>query len=246
MSTSIVIVSPIASPAIDLKAPRGSTAVAHTAQTRKNVSTASRTKPLPSLTSGACGTLPSVAACSKRARSSRAARTAPRNCAAAYTIASRVVIRRARTKARVIAGLKWPPEMWPRFETMIPIAKPFASATATMSPPEMIPAPPPMKISVKAPTNSATPRRRASSSTPRGYGAHRTAHSSAFGSLGRVAEAPSSESVYEVECPHCRKQFKAVLLDGAAARYQGFKCPHCKLFVPFERADEQELVEKLD
>jgi phage FluMu protein Com len=61
-----------------------------------------------------------------------------------------------------------------------------------------------------------------------------------------VAEAPSSESVYEVECPHCRKQFKAVLLDGAAARYQGFKCPHCKLFVPFKRAEEQELVEKLD
>ena len=61
-----------------------------------------------------------------------------------------------------------------------------------------------------------------------------------------MAEAPSSESVYEVECPHCHKQFTAALLDGAAARYQGFKCPHCKLFVPFERADEQELIEKLD
>ena len=56
----------------------------------------------------------------------------------------------------MIAGLKWPPEMWPRFETMIPIARPFASATATMSWPLMMPAPPPMKISVNVPTNSAT------------------------------------------------------------------------------------------
>jgi phage FluMu protein Com len=61
-----------------------------------------------------------------------------------------------------------------------------------------------------------------------------------------VAEASSSESVYEVECPHCHKPFTAELLAGATARYQGFKCPHCKLFVPFERADEQELVERLD
>ena len=61
-----------------------------------------------------------------------------------------------------------------------------------------------------------------------------------------MTEAPSRESVYEVECPHCHKQFTAALLDGAAARYQGFKCPHCKLFVPYERADEQELVERRD
>src|SRR3954451_17451590 len=55
--------------------------------------------------------------------------------------------------------------MWPRFETMIPIARPFASAIATMlytPAPAMIataPAPPPMKMSVKVPMNSATPRR---------------------------------------------------------------------------------------
>ena len=42
-------------------------------------------------------------------------------------------MRRVATKPSVIAGLKWPPEMWPRFDTMIPIARPFASATATMS-----------------------------------------------------------------------------------------------------------------
>ena len=41
---------------------------------------------------------------------------------------------------------------------------------------------------------------------------------------------------YEVDCPHCRKHFTGTIIDGAAARYRGFKCPHCRLFVPFERA----------
>ena len=50
----------------------------------------------------------------------------------------------------------------------------------------------------------------------------------------------------EVVCPHCKKTFEAELIAGSAERYRGFKCPHCKLFVPFERADEQELVERLD
>ena len=50
-----------------------------------------------------------------------------------------------------------------------------------------------------------------------------------------------------VECPHCHKTFAGERIDGGrAARYRGFKCPHCKLFVPFGRADEQELVERLD
>ena len=44
---------------------------------------------------------------------------------------------------------------------------------------------------------------------------------------------------YEITCPHCRRQVKAELIDGAAERYRGFKCPHCKLFVPFDRADER-------
>ena len=51
---------------------------------------------------------------------------------------------------------------------MIPMARPFASATATMSWPEMMPAPPPMKISVKVPTNSATALRKTLSSMPPG------------------------------------------------------------------------------
>jgi len=50
---------------------------------------------------------------------------------------------------------------------------------------------------------------------------------------------------FEVECPHCHKKFTAELLEGAAERYRGFKCPHCKLFVPHERAaaEERDLIE---
>jgi DNA-directed RNA polymerase subunit RPC12/RpoP len=36
----------------------------------------------------------------------------------------------------------------------------------------------------------------------------------------------------EVECPHCHKRFSAEVIEGSAARYRGFKCPHCRLFVP--------------
>jgi phage FluMu protein Com len=43
----------------------------------------------------------------------------------------------------------------------------------------------------------------------------------------------------EVVCPHCRKTFIGTLIDGAAARYRGFKCPHCKLFVPAERTESE-------
>ena len=42
---------------------------------------------------------------------------------------------------------------------------------------------------------------------------------------------------YDVTCPHCRKPFSAQSI--GEARHQGFKCPHCKLFVPIERGDEQ-------
>ena len=38
---------------------------------------------------------------------------------------------------------------------------------------------------------------------------------------------------FEVVCPHCHKPFDPEPLEGGRAdRYQGFKCPHCKLFVP--------------
>jgi hypothetical protein len=37
---------------------------------------------------------------------------------------------------------------------------------------------------------------------------------------------------FDVECPHCHKTFTAEVIEGSAARYRGFKCPHCRLFVP--------------
>ena len=53
---------------------------------------------------------------------------------------------------------------------------------------------------------------------------------------------PDGDVAYEVVCPHCKKQFEARLLSGGAARYQGFKCPHCRLFISYDRADEQDRV----
>jgi hypothetical protein len=60
-----------------------------------------------------------------------------------------------------------------------------------------------------------------------------------------MSDSPASETVYDVVCPHCKKPFEGRLLSGSAARYHGFKCPHCKLFVPFARATERhELIER--
>ena len=47
---------------------------------------------------------------------------------------------------------------------------------------------------------------------------------------------------FEVECPHCHKTFAGKRIEGGrAARYRGFKCPHCKLFVPLQRATDSGL-----
>jgi DNA-directed RNA polymerase subunit RPC12/RpoP len=52
-----------------------------------------------------------------------------------------------------------------------------------------------------------------------------------------MPEPQTSES--EVTCPHCKKTFTATMIAGAAERYRGFKCPHCKLFVPAARATDE-------
>ena len=54
-----------------------------------------------------------------------------------------------------------------------------------------------------------------------------------------VADEPAQATVYEVSCPHCGKAFREELLSGPAARYHGFKCPHCRLFVPLARVSEE-------
>ena len=58
-----------------------------------------------------------------------------------------------------------------------------------------------------------------------------------------MSTAPRTGESFEVECPHCGKTFEASLLGGASARNLGFKCPHCRLFVAYKAADEQDKVE---
>ena len=57
--------------------------------------------------------------------------------------------------------------------------------------------------------------------------------------MERVTDAPAVDTSYEVECPHCHRTFTAEVMTGSAGRYQGFKCPHCKLFVSYERAETE-------
>jgi phage FluMu protein Com len=52
-----------------------------------------------------------------------------------------------------------------------------------------------------------------------------------------VTDGTQGDGSIEIRCPHCKKTFAGSLLAGAAERYRGFKCPHCKLFVPAARAD---------
>ncbi len=51
-----------------------------------------------------------------------------------------------------------------------------------------------------------------------------------------MAELPAQEGPQQVVCPHCKKTFTAELIAGQTERHRGFKCPHCKLFVPADRA----------
>jgi hypothetical protein len=51
-----------------------------------------------------------------------------------------------------------------------------------------------------------------------------------------VAQDENAGQTIEVVCPHCKKTFNAALMAGGAERYRGFKCPHCRLFVPAARA----------
>jgi hypothetical protein len=53
-----------------------------------------------------------------------------------------------------------------------------------------------------------------------------------------MAASPESGTTYDVTCPHCGKPFSAEPMVGAAPRYHGFKCPHCRLFVALDRVEE--------
>jgi hypothetical protein len=47
-----------------------------------------------------------------------------------------------------------------------------------------------------------------------------------------------------VTCPHCRREFTATPMTDEADRPTGFKCTHCRLFVPFDRAGELDLIQE--
>jgi hypothetical protein len=34
-----------------------------------------------------------------------------------------------------------------------------------------------------------------------------------------------------------------VLIEGPSERLRGFKCPHCRLFTPYDRAEERDLID---
>ena len=51
-----------------------------------------------------------------------------------------------------------------------------------------------------------------------------------------MTDLPAEDTAHEVVCPHCKKTFTAELIAGQTERHRGFKCPHCKLFVPADRA----------
>jgi transposase-like protein len=50
--------------------------------------------------------------------------------------------------------------------------------------------------------------------------------------VGVVTDLAAQNAPHEVVCPHCKKTFTAELIAGETERHRGFKCPHCKLFVP--------------
>ena len=52
-----------------------------------------------------------------------------------------------------------------------------------------------------------------------------------------MKEAAAVGETFAVTCPHCRKEFEGELIADSAGRYRGFKCPHCRLFVPEERTE---------
>jgi hypothetical protein len=53
-----------------------------------------------------------------------------------------------------------------------------------------------------------------------------------------VTDSRSPRAAAEVVCPHCKKPFAPELLEGSKADFRGSKCPHCRLFVPSNRANE--------
>ena len=56
----------------------------------------------------------------------------------------------------------------------------------------------------------------------------------------------ASDNAQTASCPHCHKPFSAELIAGGPERHRGFKCPHCRLFVPESRAENTTLLSQND
>jgi DNA-directed RNA polymerase subunit RPC12/RpoP len=56
-----------------------------------------------------------------------------------------------------------------------------------------------------------------------------------------VNEPQATAETDEATCPHCHKTFVPSPLPRPTARQRGYKCPHCRLFVPVERAADAPL-----
>jgi transposase-like protein len=56
--------------------------------------------------------------------------------------------------------------------------------------------------------------------------------------LIQMTESNPPEGVYEIVCPHCHKEFRGEVIAGGSERHTGFKCPHCRLIVAYDRATE--------
>ena len=59
-----------------------------------------------------------------------------------------------------------------------------------------------------------------------------------------MAADAAADNAQTASCPHCHKPFSAELIAGGAERHRGFKCPHCKLFVPESRAEDAPLSQR--
>jgi DNA-directed RNA polymerase subunit RPC12/RpoP len=58
----------------------------------------------------------------------------------------------------------------------------------------------------------------------------------AAGSVGFVDGQPEA-AAQEIVCPHCKHSFEPREPIGIGDERQGYKCPHCRLFVALERAE---------
>ena len=53
--------------------------------------------------------------------------------------------------------------------------------------------------------------------------------------MTNAVPAPSDQPI---ACPHCKREFDAKLIVGPGDEPQGYKCPHCRLFVAIDRVRE--------